>query len=152
MRLHFIFFYINCFSVFSQIGPNSPKCEATFYNDFYQFNLKDSIEFHIECWSKIDLSNETCNFIIGENCYNIVPQESSKILCVIYFENTLAINELDLMSLFDDPIIRSKYINRIQTVFIYDQTTGFNDFFDEKETILQLLSLDIRAGFLNPNK
>ncbi len=130
---------------FSQIGPNDIPCTAKSLNDFTQ--ISDSIEFRLNCWTQIDFKDEMCKCSLAEDYIYTVPRETSKLLCVIYFKDQIKSDEIELINLFDNPKYRKKYLNRIQFIFVYDPLSGFNEAFQGKEVIENLLSYDIRKGF-----
>jgi len=142
-----IFFFLLFFqlSVQAQPGPDDVPCPITHFNDFDQF--VDTIDFRIECYSKIDFENEMCSWSFAEGNYNTVPIMNAKLLCVFYMENTIKSTEFEAIQMFDDKQYRKKYFNRIQMVFIYDPLTGFNGPYQTKKEIETLLNTNPRLGY-----
>lgn len=131
----------------AQPDSEDKPCQAKRLNDFTQF--ADSMEFRLNCWTKIDFENDMCEWVLAEDFYNTVPRETSKLLCVIYFKGQIKSEQIELIKLFDNPKYRKKYLNRIQLIFIYDPLSGFNEAYQGKEAIENILEYDIRKGFKN---
>ena len=148
IRIIYLIVFIFCIeNLNSQNGPNSPRCDLKYYGDFSL--LQDSIDYRVNCYSKIDFNNTTCASIISEGYHNIVPHHESNLMYVFYFENEIKYDEIDLIKLFDDSNYREKYISRIQMMFVYDVNNSFTQTFKAKEEINQLLNCKIRKGLLN---
>jgi hypothetical protein len=130
---------------FAQPGSEDKPCEAKWLNDFVQ--LTDSIQFNVECWTPINFKNDVCSWVLAEDYMNTVPQETTSVLCVIYFKNQLQADEIEFIKLFDEPNYRKKYLKRIQLIFVYDTKTGFNEAFQGQKEIEKLFNHDIRKGF-----
>lgn len=141
-----IFVFLGLMSFAQQDSEDKP-CQAKRLNDFTQF--ADSMEFRLNCWTKIDFENDMCEWVLAEDYYNTVPRETSKLLCVIYFKNQLKTEEIEIIELFDNPKYREKYKSRIQLIYIYDPHSGYNEAFQGKKEIGKILSYEIRKGFEN---
>ncbi|XOV67820.1 MAG: hypothetical protein ACFHU9_01350 [Fluviicola sp.] len=129
----------------SQPGPDDIPCEAKWLYDYTQ--ITDSIEFRLNCWTQIDFENDMCSWVLAEDYYNTVPRETSKLLCVVYFKDQIKTEEIELIKLFDNSRYRQEFLDRIQLIFVYDTTSGFNQAFHGKVEIENLFSSDIRNGF-----
>lgn len=130
---------------FAQPGPDWVPCDVKQLGSFRQ--LTDSIDFRAKCATKINFEIEACSWSIAEGYFNTVPVQNAKLLCIVYFEGIIESEELLLMDLFDDPKTRKKYLDKIQLIFIYEPTSGFNQPYQEKEKIAQILQHDLRKGF-----
>ena len=148
MRSLIIFFlYLQSFVSFAQPGPEDAPCDAKQLCDFTQ--ISDSIEFRVNCFTKIDFTNDMCKWSIAEGYYNTVPLESSKLLCVVYIENKILTEGIELIRLFDESEYRNKFIDRVQLIFVFDKRNGGIKTFKTKEEILEILTTDIRNRIPN---
>ena len=122
-RLLIIFIlYLQSFVSFAQLGSEDMPCNAKHLGEFTQ--ISDSIEFRVTSFTKIDFTNEMCECSIAARNYNTVPLKSSKLLCVIYIENKLFTEEVEIIRLFDDSEYRNKFIDLIQLIFVFDRETA----------------------------
>ena len=148
MRSLIIFFlYLQSFVSFAQPGPEDAPCDVKQLGDFTQ--ISDSIEFRVNCFTKIDFTNDMCKWSIAEGYYNTVPLESSKLLCVVYIENKILTEGIELIRLFDESEYRNKFIDRVQLIFVFDKRNGGIKTFKTKEEILEILTTDIRNRIPN---
>ena len=148
MRLLIILIlYLQSFVSFAQLGSEDTPCNAKQLGEFTQ--ISDSIEFRINCFTKIDFTNEMCEWSIAEGNYNTVPLESSKLLCVVYIENKLFTEEIEIIRLFDESEYRNKFIDRVQLIFVFDKRNGGIRTFKSKKEILEILMTDIRNRIPN---
>jgi hypothetical protein len=138
---------LQSFVSFAQPGPDDTPCEARALSHFVQFT--DSIEFRVNCFTKIDFENKMCNVNVAEGYLNTLPLESTKLLCVVYLENKILTDEIEIIKLFDDSEYRNKFIDRIQLIFVFDKRNGGIKVFKSKEGILEILTTDIRNRIPN---
>jgi len=147
-RLLIIFIlYIQSFVSFAQLGSEDMPCNAKHLGEFTQ--ISDSIEFRVTSFTKIDFTNEMCECSIAARNYNTVPLKSSKLLCVIYIENKLFTEEIEIIRLFDDSEYRNKFIDLIQLIFVFDKRNGGIRSFESRKEILEILTTDIRNRIPN---
>ena len=146
-RLIISVLFLPFFVSYAQPGPDDTPCDANMLIEFTQFS--DSIEFRINCFTKIDFTNEMCEWSIAEGNYNTVPLESSKLLCVVYIENKLFTEEIEIIRLFDESEYRNKFIDRVQLIFVFDKRNGGIRTFKSKKEILEILRTDIRNRIPN---
>ena len=143
-RLIISVLFLPFFVSYAQPGPDDTPCDANMLIEFTQFS--DSIEFRINCFTKIDFTNEMCGWSIAEGYFNTVPLEASKLLCVVYLENKIRPEEIEFIRLFDEPKYRDEFLSRLQLIFVYDPRSAWYGTFQSKEEILQILTTDIRNG------
>lgn len=132
---------------FSQTETGLEPCTAKSLSHFTQ--TTDNIEFHVNCWTKFSYENDDCVFVVSEDFSKVVPKKESKVLCVIYLENTIQPKNFNAIRLFDDATFRKTYLKRIQLIYVYDIKNGFNEAFYEQADILKILQQNPRKG-LNP--
>ena len=133
----------NC--AYAQPGPDDVPCEARQLDEFSQFS--DSIEFRINCFTKIDFDNEMCSWSLAEGNYNTVPLPSSKLMVIIYVEGRIEPESINCIELFDNPQYREQHLDQIQSIFIYEPKSGFNQAYQSRKSIETALNYDIRQGF-----